>query len=264
MGKIDLAKVRQPKVAAPKTAVNTPEHTEAMSRVKKLTQLPSLIGNPDPSMQEVGMHYVRDVMSHGVNALEDRGDVSNEVTSRLHGKLHQVGLHLDRHYSAHNKNNHAVAAAHLELAAKHLNEVGSTLSNNLGKSVTHFGDKQSYPISFLKMHVNDLTNHYRKEVAGIQGSTALIKNADYYTPDTYKVVDEKSKPKSEWGNPIPSGTATPPKAGNVVRRVGYSSNAYFPHTLESGPNKNSPRSSGALGPDRTRSNVGSRQPRKKS
>jgi hypothetical protein len=160
-----------------------PEHVEAMNRVKRLT-----MPTDGHSGHDTQMSYVHDVMNHGVNAVEDRGDVSQDVTARMYGKLHKASLHLNEHMNAHGKGDYGTAASHLELAGKELSEVGSTLSGHLGTDVTHKGDRQTYPISFMKLHATTLANHYRTSVAGITAPTAQVTGRDYKSKDTYQLL----------------------------------------------------------------------------
>jgi hypothetical protein len=156
------------------------------------------------------MQYVHDTLNHGVNAVEDRGDVSRDITARMYGKLHKASLHLNEHAKQHSRGNYGDAAAHLELAAKELNEVGSTLTNHLGASVTHGGDSQTYPISFMKTHATTLANHYRTKVAGIAGPTAQVKGRDYEAGPELRVPelksgDEKKNTMSHMMGRVPAG-----------------------------------------------------------
>jgi hypothetical protein len=164
-----------------------PEQVSAMNRVKRLTTKPDEWSPHDTQMQ-----YVHDTLNHGVNAVEDRGDVSRGTTARMYGKLHQVSLHLNEHAKQHSRGNYGDAAAHLELAAKELTEVGSTLGNHLGTNVTHGGDNQTYPISFMKTHATTLANHYRTNVAGIAGPTAQVRGRDYEAGPELRIPELKS------------------------------------------------------------------------
>ena len=183
----------------------SPEQMSAMNRVKKLTTKPDEWSPHDTQMQ-----YVHDTLNHGVNAVEDRGDVSADVTARMYGKLHKASLHLNSHAKEHNRGNHGEAAAHLELAAKELSEVGSTLDKNLGGSVTHGGDNQTYPISFMKTHATTLANHYRTKVAGIAGPTAQVKGREYEPGNplripTLKSGDEAGNTRYHMSGRVPAG-----------------------------------------------------------
>lgn len=196
MGKSNLPPKAAPKPApAPKraeikqqTSLNTrrPEDIEAMNRVKRLT-----MPTDGWSKHDTHMQYVHDTLNHGVNTVEDRGDVSRDVTARMYGKLHKASLHLNEHAKQHSRGNYGDAAAHLELAGKELSEVGSTLSNHLGPNVTHGGDKQTYPVSFMKTHATTLANHYRTSVAGIAGPSAQVKGRDYEPGRELRIPDLK-------------------------------------------------------------------------
>jgi hypothetical protein len=73
-----------------------------------------------------------------------------------------------------------------------LSEVGSTLNNHLGATVTHAGDKQTYPVSFMKTHATTLANDYRNRVAGIPGQTAQVPGRDYEPENALQIPEFKS------------------------------------------------------------------------
>jgi hypothetical protein len=182
-----------------------PEQVSAMNRVKRLT-----MPTDGWSMHDTHMQYVHDTLNYGVNALEDRGDVSRDITARMYGKLHKASLHLNEHAKHHSRGNYGDAAAHLELAGKELSEVGSTLSNHLGPNVTHGVDKQTYPISFMKNHATTVANNYRSTVAGITGPTAKVKGREYemgaeLRAPELKSGDEKKNTMSHMLGRVPAG-----------------------------------------------------------
>jgi hypothetical protein len=183
----------------------SPEHTSAMNRVKRLTTKVDEWSPHDSHMQ-----YIHDTLNHGVNTVEDRGDVSRDITARMYGKLHTASLHLNQHANEHKKGNYGEAAAHLELAGKELSEVGSTLTKHLGQNVTHGGDNQTYPVSFMKTHATTLANHYRTKVAGIAGPTAQVTGRDYEPGNSLRIPtltsgDEKTNTVYHISGRVPAG-----------------------------------------------------------
>jgi hypothetical protein len=244
----------EPKPATPKvdrreaTALKptSVEDTMAMNRIKRLTTKPD-----EWSPHDTHMHHVLDIMSHGVNALEDRGDHPRKDIAELHGGLHRASLHLNAHVDSHRQGDYGQAAGHLELAAKELKAVGSTLNNKLGSHVTHLGDNQQYSLGFLKSHAETLSNHYRVKVAGIKGTTAipLSGRSRFNVEDDYKLGPNKADQelaaaKSATGNLDKLDTSP---AANVLGRVSHLSELQYPqpHTLpaalrEKGPTDFSP------------------------
>ena len=208
------------------------EDTMAMNRVKRLTTKPD-----EWSPHDTHMYHVLDIMSHGVNELEDRGDHPRKAIAELHGGLHRASLHLNAHVESHRQGDYGQAAGHLELAAKELKEVGSTLSNKLGSHVTHLGDNQQYSLGFLKSHAETLSNHYRVKVAGIKGTTAipLSGRSRFNVEDDYKLGPNKADQelaaaKSATGNLDKLDTSP---AANVLGRVTHLSEMKYPepHTV---------------------------------
>jgi hypothetical protein len=223
------------------------EDTMAMNRIKRLTTKPD-----EWSPHDTHMHHILDVMSHGVNALEDRGDHPRKDIAELHGGLHRASLHLNAHVDAHRNGDYGQAAGHLELAAKELKAVGSTLNNKLGSHVTHLGDNQQYPLGFLKSHADTLANHYRIKVAGINGPTAIPKagKSRFQTEDNYrlgpnKADQELAAAKSATGNLEKLDTS--PEA-TVRGRVTHLSEIQYPqpHTLPAALREKGPTNTNAV------------------
>ena len=172
-----------------------PEDVMAMNRVKRLTAPTDGWSKHDTQTQ-----YVHDVLNHGVNALEDRGDVSRDITARAYGELHKASLHLNSHAREHSKGNYGDAAAHLEIASKHLSNVAGTLSTHMGTEVTHGGDGQSYSLSFMKTHARTLANHYRTSVAGITAPTAQVPKRDYEPETELRIPEQPKLSQEQLGN----------------------------------------------------------------
>jgi hypothetical protein len=180
---INKAKIAAAQEAAAKAPAArpeaTPEYAAAKSRMLSLTVSPK--DQSQITAHDIHLHHMLDVVSVGLNRLEDNKDVSTSTIARGNKALHDAVLHLSSHSAANRQKDFTKAAAHLDAAATSLGSVAGTVASHLGDKVTHV-DGQVHSMGFIKSYSKDLSKHYSTHVAkssGISGKL-IASPADSY------------------------------------------------------------------------------------
>jgi len=218
------------KAAAPRRIT---ENEMAYQRVLRLTTSPTTTAKGTAyapiTHHDVHFHHVLDVLASGVNQVQDRRDVSHDTIDRMHGDLHKAMLHLNAHSAADRRQNHDVAAGHLNAAAGYLGKVAGQVGKHLGAPTITHTDGSQYPVSFLKDHVMKLSKHYQTKVANNQAVKAGEPNDSYEvlpnSADQMKAAGKKGGDKR--------GKLDTSVGGSLIGRVTYldSMKVAGPHLL---------------------------------